>query len=545
MINLMNNINSFKEILESECKKASERRTNLITFSKNYCNFFEKKMEELSNYEQNLTENCEKKMNSVIGKIINKINNLNTKSNSKIYNNTKSNDIISELEELLEEYQNFFTNCTELLEGIKTYRGFLASKKFISNEDDENIEYETGKNKNNKQEDIRPSLFYELNHNVDEYTLNYLNDDKNNEIKSIMYNGTKIDNNISSDILLTLVKGFKKIINSYDEAVDRENEIINNAKVISKEYADKINGLSSEYKKFIENVKKDYDSLVEKDITENEYIEERALENIKKYLSILNDSTDDYLKIRLFLPTLTNEQIEKYKKDEKNKEINDLINCLKDFLDGIKGSEYHEISKDKIEKTESNLESVNLTKVKFNKKEDGVTEESINFFTNTYSVYYNDTEYINDENDADIDKKLCSNIKRNNYKLISYLKNIEYDDLEAQVQEIRENSRSLASFFKNEGYEKNKSLFDKINEYYKAYTKKANETLNSAIDSKKVEYSNADDTEKNKIREAIKSKMNKYLLTDMSLLNEYLASVGLEWCQEYKIDAEIETRLEG
>ena len=44
MINLMNNINSFKkEILEDECKNASERRTNLITFSKNYCNFFEKK----------------------------------------------------------------------------------------------------------------------------------------------------------------------------------------------------------------------------------------------------------------------------------------------------------------------------------------------------------------------------------------------------------------------------------------------------------------------------------------------------------------------
>ena len=94
MINLMNNIKSFKkEILEDECKNASERRTNLITFSKNYCNFFEKKMKELDNYEQNLTENCEKKMNSVIGKIINKTNNLNNKISSNIYNNTKGEQL--------------------------------------------------------------------------------------------------------------------------------------------------------------------------------------------------------------------------------------------------------------------------------------------------------------------------------------------------------------------------------------------------------------------------------------------------------------------
>lgn len=535
MINLMNNINSFKEILENECKNASERRTNLITFSKNYCNFFEKKMKELDNYEQNLTENCEKKMNSVIGKIINKTNNLNTKSSSKIYNNTKSNDIISGLEKLLEEYQNFFTNCTELLEGIKTYKSFLASKKFINNEDDENIEY------NNKQ----AALLYELNHNVDEYTLNYLNDNKNNEIKSIIYNGTKIDNNISSDILLTLVKGFKKIINSYDEAVDRENEIINNAKVILKEYADKINGLSSEYEKFIENVKKDYNSLVEKDITENEYVEECALENIKKYLSILSDSTDDYLKIRLFLPTLTNEQIEQYKKDEKNKEINDLINCLKDFLDNIKGKEYkNEITAEEINKTEKELEPENLTNIiSFNKKEDGVTEESINFFTNKNSVYCNGTEYINDENDEDIDKKLCSNIKRNTYSFISYLKNIEYDDLEAQAQEIRENSRSLASFFRKKGYEKNKDLFEKIDIYYKNYAETANKILNETVDTKKAEYEAADDIEKNKIVEAIKSKMNRYLLTNMERLNEYLDSINLAWCQEDKIIEEIKKRI--
>ena len=185
----------------------------------------------------------------------------------------------------------------------------------------------------------------------------------------------------------------KNNLNSYDEAVDRENEIINNAKVILKEYADKINGLSSEYEKFIENVKKDYNSLVEKDITENEYVEECALENIKKYLSILSDSTDDYLKIRLFLPTLTNEQIEQYKKDEKNKEINDLINCLKDFLDNIKGLEYNnEITAEEINKTEKELEPENLTNISFNKKEDGVTEESINFFTNIKSVYYNGTD---------------------------------------------------------------------------------------------------------------------------------------------------------
>ena len=537
MINLMNNINSFKkEILEDECKNASERRTNLITFSKNYCNFFEKKMKELDNYEQNLTENCEKKMNSVIGKIINKTNNLNTKISSNIYNNTKSNDIISGLEKLLEEYQNFFTNCTELLEGIKTYKSFLASKKFINNEDDENIEY---------KQDKQAALFaYELNHNVDEYTLNYLNDNKNNEIKSIIYNGTKIDNNISSDILLTLVKGFKKIINSYDEAVDRENEIINNAKIILKEYADKINGLSSEYEKFIENVKKDYTSLVEKDITENEYIEERALENIKKYLGILSDSTDDYLKIRLFLPTLTNEQIEQYKKDEKNKEINDLINCLKDFLDNIKGTGYkNEITVEEINKTEKELEPEKLTYIRFNKKEDGVTEESINFFTNKKSVYYNGTEYINDENDADIDKKLCSNIKRNQYSFISYLKNINYDDLEAQVQEIRENGRSLASFFRKEGYEKNKELFKKINDYYKNYAETANKILNETVDTKKAEYEAADDVEKNKIVEAIKSKMNRYLLTNMERLNEYLESINLAWCQEDKIIEEIKKRI--
>ncbi len=537
MINLMNNINSFKkEILEDECKNASERRTNLITFSKNYCNFFEKKMKELDNYEQNLTENCEKKMNSVIGKIINKTNNLNTKISSNIYNNTKSNDIISGLEKLLEEYQNFFTNCTELLEGIKTYKSFLASKKFINNEDDENIEY---------KQDKQAALFaYELNHNVDEYTLNYLNDNKNNEIKSIIYNGTKIDNNISSDILLTLVKGFKKIINSYDEAVDRENEIINNAKIILKEYADKINGLSSEYEKFIENVKKDYTSLVEKDITENEYIEERALENIKKYLGILSDSTDDYLKIRLFLPTLTNEQIEQYKKDEKNKEINDLINCLKDFLDNIKGTGYkNEITVEEINKTEKELEPEKLTYISFNKKEDGVTEESINFFTNKKSVYYNGTEYINDENDADIDKKLCSNIKRNQYSFISYLKNINYDDLEAQVQEIRENGRSLASFFRKEGYEKNKELFKKINDYYKNYAETANKILNETVDTKKAEYEAADDVEKNKIVEAIKSKMNRYLLTNMERLNEYLESINLAWCQEDKIIEEIKKRI--
>lgn len=537
MINLMNNINSFKkEILEDECKNASERRTNLITFSKNYCNFFEKKMKELDNYEQNLTENCEKKMNSVIGKIINKTNNLNTKISSNIYNNTKSNDIISGLEKLLEEYQNFFTNCTELLEGIKTYKSFLASKKFINNEDDENIEY--------KQDKQAALLAYELNHNVDEYTLNYLNDNKNNEIKSIIYNGTKIDNNISSDILLTLVKGFKKIINSYDEAVDRENEIINNAKIILKEYADKINGLSSEYEKFIENVKKDYTSLVEKDITENEYIEERALENIKKYLGILSDSTDDYLKIRLFLPTLTNEQIEQYKKDEKNKEINDLINCLKDFLDNIKGTGYkNEITVEEINKTEKELEPEKLTYISFNKKEDGVTEESINFFTNKKSVYYNGTEYINDENDADIDKKLCSNIKRNQYSFISYLKNINYDDLEAQVQEIRENGRSLASFFRKEGYEKNKELFKKINDYYKNYAETANKILNETVDTKKAEYEAADDVEKNKIVEAIKSKMNRYLLTNMERLNEYLESINLAWCQEDKIIEEIKKRI--
>ena len=537
MINLMNNINSFKkEILEDECKNASERRTNLITFSKNYCNFFEKKMKELDNYEQNLTENCEKKMNSVIGKIINKTNNLNTKISSNIYNNTKSNDIISGLEKLLEEYQNFFTNCTELLEGIKTYKSFLASKKFINNEDDENIEY---------KQDKQAALFaYELNHNVDEYTLNYLNDNKNNEIKSIIYNGTKIDNNISSDILLTLVKGFKKIINSYDEAVDRENEIINNAKIILKEYADKINGLSSEYEKFIENVKKDYTSLVEKDITENEYIEERVLENIKKYLGILSDSTDDYLKIRLFLPTLTNEQIEQYKKDEKNKEINDLINCLKDFLDNIKGTGYkNEITVEEINKTEKELEPEKLTYISFNKKEDGVTEESINFFTNKKSVYYNGTEYINDENDADIDKKLCSNIKRNQYSFISYLKNINYDDLEAQVQEIRENGRSLASFFRKEGYEKNKELFKKINDYYKNYAETANKILNETVDTKKAEYEAADDVEKNKIVEAIKSKMNRYLLTNMERLNEYLESINLAWCQEDKIIEEIKKRI--
>ena len=537
MINLMNNINSFKkEILEDECKNASERRTNLITFSKNYCNFFEKKMKELDNYEQNLTENCEKKMNSVIGKIINKTNNLNTKISSNIYNNTKSNDIISGLEKLLEEYQNFFTNCTELLEGIKTYKSFLASKKFINNEDDENIEY---------KQDKQAALFaYELNHNVDEYTLNYLNDNKNNEIKSIIYNGTKIDNNISSDILLTLVKGFKKIINSYDEAVDRENEIINNAKIILKEYADKINGLSSEYEKFIENVKKDYTSLVEKDITENEYIEERALENIKKYLGILSDSTDDYLKIRLFLPTLTNEQIEQYKKDEKNKEINDLINCLKDFLDNIKGTGYkNEITVEEINKTEKELEPEKLTYISFNKKEDGVTEESINFFTNKKSVYYNGTEYINDENDADIDKKLCSNTKRNQYSFISYLKNINYDDLEAQVQEIRENGRSLASFFRKEGYEKNKELFKKINDYYKNYAETANKILNETVDTKKAEYEAADDVEKNKIVEAIKRKMNRYLLTNMERLNEYLESINLAWCQEDKIIEEIKKRI--
>ena len=537
MINLMNNINSFKkEILEDECKNASERRTNLITFSKNYCNFFEKKMKELDNYEQNLTENCEKKMNSVIGKIINKTNNLNTKISSNIYNNTKSNDIISGLEKLLEEYQNFFTNCTELLEGIKTYKSFLASKKFINNEDDENIEY---------KQDKQAALFaYELNHNVDEYTLNYLNDNKNNEIKSIIYNGTKIDNNISSDILLTLVKGFKKIINSYDEAVDRENEIINNAKIILKEYADKINGLSSEYEKFIENVKKDYTSLVEKDITENEYIEERALENIKKYLGILSDSTDDYLKIRLFLPTLTNEQIEQYKKDKKNKEINDLINCLKDFLDNIKGTGYkNEITVEEINKTEKELEPEKLTYISFNKKEDGVTEESINFFTNKKSVYYNGTEYINDENDADIDKKLCSNIKRNQYSFISYLKNINYDDLEAQVQEIRENGRSLASFFRKEGYEKNKELFKKINDYYKNYAETANKILNETVDTKKAEYEAADDVEKNKIVEAIKRKMNRYLLTNMERLNEYLESINLAWCQEDKIIEEIKKRI--
>ena len=519
MINLMNNINSFKkEILEDECKNASERRTNLITFSKNYCNFFEKKM------------------NSVIGKIINKTNNLNTKISSNIYNNTKSNDIISGLEKLLEEYQNFFTNCTELLEGIKTYKSFLASKKFINNEDDENIEY--------KQDKQAALLAYELNHNVDEYTLNYLNDNKNNEIKSIIYNGTKIDNNISSDILLTLVKGFKKIINSYDEAVDRENEIINNAKIILKEYADKINGLSSEYEKFIENVKKDYTSLVEKDITENEYIEERALENIKKYLGILSDSTDDYLKIRLFLPTLTNEQIEQYKKDEKNKEINDLINCLKDFLDNIKGTGYkNEITAEEINKTEKELEPEKLTYISFNKKEDGVTEESINFFTNIKSVYYNGTEYINDENDADIDKKLCSNIKRNQYSFISYLKNINYDDLEAQVQEIRENGRSLASFFRKEGYEKNKDLFKKINDYYENYAETANKILNETVNTKKAEYEAADDVEKNKIVEAIKSKMNRYLLTNMERLNEYLESRNLAWCQEDKIIEEIKKRI--
>lgn len=537
MINLMNNINSFKkEILEDECKNASERRTNLITFSKNYCNFFEKKMKELDNYEQNLTENCEKKMNSVIGKIINKTNNLNTKISSNIYNNTKSNDIISGLEKLLEEYQNFFTNCTELLEGIKTYKSFLASKKFINNEDDENIEY---------KQDKQAALFaYELNHNVDEYTLNYLNDNKNNEIKSIIYNGTKIDNNISSDILLTLVKGFKKIINSYDEAVDRENEIINNAKIILQEYADKINGLSSEYEKFIENVKKDYTSLVEKDITENEYIEERALENIKKYLGILSDSTDDYLKIRLFLPTLTNEQIEQYKKDEKNKEINDLINCLKDFLDNIKGSKYkNEITAEEINKTEKELEPEKLTYIRFNKKEDGITEESINFFTNKKSVYYNGTEYINDENDKDIDKKLCSNIKRNEYSFISYLKNINYDDLEAQVQEIRENGRSLASFFRKGGYEKNKDLFKKINDYYENYAETANKILNETVNTKKAEYEAADDVEKNKIVEAIKSKMNRYLLTNMERLNEYLESRNLAWCQEDKIIEEIKKRI--
>lgn len=537
MINLMNNINSFKkEILEDECKNASERRTNLITFSKNYCNFFEKKMKELDNYEQNLTENCEKKMNSVIGKIINNTNNLNTKISSNIYNNTKSNDIISGLEKLLEEYQNFFTNCTELLEGIKTYKSFLASKKFINNEDDENIEY---------KQDKQAALFaYELNHNVDEYTLNYLNDNKNNEIKSIIYNGTKIDNNISSDILLTLVKGFKKIINSYDEAVDRENEIINNAKIILKEYADKINGLSSEYEKFIENVKKDYTSLVEKDITENEYIEERALENIKKYLGILSDSTDDYLKIRLFLPTLTNEQIEQYKKDEKNKEINDLINCLKDFLDNIKDTEYkNEITAKEINKTEKELEPEKLTNISFNKKEDGITEESINFFTNKKSVYYNGTEYINDENDKDIDKKLCSNIKRNQYSFISYLKNINYDDLEVQVQEIRENGRSLASFFRKEGYEKNKDLFKKINDYYENYAETANKILNETVNTKKAEYEAADDVEKNKIVEAIKSKMNRYLLTNMERLNEYLESRNLAWCQEDKIIEEIKKRI--
>ena len=537
MINLMNNINSFKkEILEDECKNASERRTNLITFSKNYCNFFEKKMKELDNYEQNLTENCEKKMNSVIGKIINNTNNLNTKISSNIYNNTKSNDIISGLEKLLEEYQNFFTNCTELLEGIKTYKSFLASKKFINNEDDENIEY---------KQDKQAALFaYELNHNVDEYTLNYLNDNKNNEIKSIIYNGTKIDNNISSDILLTLVKGFKKIINSYDEAVDRENEIINNAKIILKEYADKINGLSSEYEKFIENVKKDYTSLAEKDITENEYIEERALENIKKYLGILSDSTDDYLKIRLFLPTLTNEQIEQYKKDEKNKEINDLINCLKDFLDNIKDTEYkNEITAKEINKTEKELEPEKLTNISFNKKEDGITEESINFFTNKKSVYYNGTEYINDENDKDIDKKLCSNIKRNQYSFISYLKNINYDDLEVQVQEIRENGRSLASFFRKEGYEKNKDLFKKINDYYENYAETANKILNETVNTKKAEYEAADDVEKNKIVEAIKSKMNRYLLTNMERLNEYLESRNLAWCQEDKIIEEIKKRI--
>lgn len=294
------------------------------------------------------------------------------------------------------------------------------------------------------------------------------------------------------------MKGFKKIINSYDEAVDRENEIINNAKIILKEYADKINGLSSEYEKFIENVKKDYtSSLVEKDITENEYIEERALENIKKYLGILSDSTDDYLKIRLFLPTLTNEQIEQYKKDEKNKEINDLINCLKDFLDNIKGTGYkNEITAKEINKTEKELEPEKLTNIRFNKKEDGVTEESINFFTNIKSVYYNGTEYINDENDADIDKKLCSNIKRNEYSFISYLKNINYDDLEAQVQEIRENGRSLASFFRKEGYEKNKDLFKKINDYYENYAETANKILNETVVTKKAEYEAADDVEK-------------------------------------------------
>ena len=241
---------------------------------------------------------------------------------------------------------------------------------------------------------------------------------------------------------------------------------------------------------------------------------------------------------------LTNEQIEQYKKDEKNKEINDLINCLKDFLDNIKGTGYkNEITVEEINKTEKELEPEKLTYISFNKKEDGVTEESINFFTNKKSVYYNGTEYINDENDADIDKKLCSNIKRNQYSFISYLKNINYDDLEAQVQEIRENGRSLASFFRKEGYEKNKELFKKINDYYKNYAETANKILNETVDTKKAEYEAADDVEKNKIVEAIKSKMNRYLLTNMERLNEYLESINLAWCQEDKIIEEIKKRI--
>ena len=44
-------------------------------------------------------------------------------------------------------------------------------------------------------------------------------------------------------------------------------------------------------------------------------------------------------------------------------------------------------------------------------------------------------------------------------------------------------------------------------------------------------------------KEAIKSKMNRYLLTNMERLNEYLESINLAWCQEDKIIEEIKKRI--
>lgn len=533
---MINNLIKIIQTIKNEKTNEKKIIENIQTFSKQqYNSFFIKALKNIIDKEEKATQNFEKIIQKNVENIEKQKKDL-TESIKTTYTNSQSKEILTNLEKLLKLLKSFLNDTFEKLKDEITFEDFLIKNNFISK--DFKLNYENKK------------ISYELNDNDNnDFEINYSNNSIYNKINNLTYKSEQInDNNLR---LQTILKGFEKIIYTYKEDIktfnDKSNKI---AKILNNSFFEKCQTAQKQYGNFLELAKKGYENYLKESTSEikktrQEYIENELTNYIKKYLGVFESGTND--NITKILNDITTTEIDSYKAGGQNKKIEEIIIFIKTFLEDIYGKDIAsclglnstDYNFEPLETNEKLLTTENLYENRIKFINDNNQIKKVEFYTSEKSIYMDKKgEYIKEDKDDD-KFIICQNAARNYYGY--FKKASDYETLEAQIKEIKENV-DVNNFLEKGGYENNTALFKKIDTYYDRYKEYVNDILDENITNNKEKYDNEiDETKKDKMVEAIKSKMKKYLLTDIS--EPYLNNKELAWCRESKIKEEIEKRL--